>query len=97
MAVTLVTSTFLNRILKESMSPKKKRIPALVLYDAVHLNLGKFYLEENENMDTTSIPRSQVMGEVEPGLQLEDEDRNFINKSKSHAHLINSICDHHQS
>lgn len=80
MAITLVTSTFLNRILKESMSPKKKHIPALVLYGAIHLTLGKFYLE---NIDTTSIPRSQVMGEVEPGLRLEYEDRKFINKSKS--------------
>lgn len=71
MAVTLVTSTFLNRILKELMFPKQKHIPALVLYDTVHLTFGKFYL--NINMDTTSIPRSQVMGEVEPGLRLEGQ------------------------
>lgn len=94
MAVTMETSTFLIRILKESMFPKQKRIPDLISYDAIHLTLGKFYLKINEDMDTTSIPRSQVTGEVEPGLRLEYEDRKFINKSKSHAHLINSICDH---
>lgn len=54
---------------------------------AAHLTSDRFYMKKKENMDTTPIPRSQVIGEVEPGLldelRLEYEDRKFPHWQKS--------------